>query len=1384
MKKILSSLAMLVLGLGLNAQVDIGSGATGSTNIAIPVECYYGYTYSQMIYTAAEINASGTITSLKFYKSGTGLANSSDWTVYLGHTSTSTFATTTSWEAVSGLTQVFSDSVVQVGNEVTVTLTTPFVYNGVDNLVIAVDENQSSYDGSSDDFYCSARAGNTAITYRDDSNNPDPASPPTATYLQSYIANVELGGITQTCPTLSGLAANNIGSTSADLDWTAGSGATTEVEYGTSGFTLGTGTASTVTTNTLNVSTLSAITSYDFYVRDICGAGDTASWAGPFAFTTLCAVYTPTFTEDFTNYLPGCWEEFQGVLGATNTIVTNATSSSWVADGFANSGSTGSARMEIWSTGKDEWLVSPSIDLGTGAVAYQVDFDAALTYYSTTAADVLGADDTLAIVISTDNGVTWNTSNILKVWTAGSEPSASGDYTAISLAAYTGVVKFGFYAASSVSGGDVNVYIDNFEVKPIPSCSQPLNLSISNLTSTSADASWTLAAANSVVEYGASGFTLGSGTTMASTTGSVSITGLMSNSPYEFYVMDSCGVGNVSGWSGPFSFTTDCQIYTPTYLEDFATYTFSVLPTCWEEAQGVLGATSTSFTATSSNWTSDGFANNGSSGSARMEIYSTGRDEWLMTPSIDLGTGTVAYQVDFDAALTYWSTTAAGVLDADDTLALVISTDNGVTWNTSNILKSWTAGSEPSALGDYVVVDLAAYTGIVKFGFYAASSVSGGDVNVYIDNFQVRPVPACPQPLNLSISNLTTTSVDVNWTVGAANSIVEYGMSGFSLGTGTSVASTTGSAPLTGLTSNSSYEFYVMDSCGISDVSAWSGPFSFYTGYCTPAPSSQDGDGITNVTLGTINNTTGSEAGFYGDYSSMSSDVLQGVTQTIDITFSTGYSYGTKIWIDWNNDLVFDNATELVYTGLSGAANPSTLNASFVIPPMTAIGSYTVRIGGTDNDSGPSGPCYSSSYGSFEDYSINVIAPCSVTFTDVQTVCDAFTWTDGSIFTASNNTATYTVISSVAGICDSVYVLDLTLNVVTSSSITEVSCGTYTAPSGNTYNSTGTYYDTIVNSNGCDSVITIDLTVNNTFSNLTEVVCDQYTAPSGNVLDSTGIFTDTILNTAGCDSIITIDLTVNYSQNITIFGLGCDVYTSPSGVDYNASGTYTELFTTPAGCDSTVYVEVTISNSYDIDLDVTGCESYISDGGVTYTTDGIYSEVFTSIAGCDSVINYNVTITNTDLNITQNQGVLLTSDENGAGVTYQWLDCNDNNAPIAGATGQTYTATLNGDYACEITKNTCVSITACYTVSNVSVNNINSSISIYPNPSNGLITIEIENLNEFNQFKVIDLSGKVVFESNINSNKTNVDLVGLSKGVYLIQLVNEKEVQTKQLIIE
>lgn len=144
----------------------------------LPVNTYYNYTYSQMIYTAAEMGGAMNITKIAYnYAGNNPLTSKNNCVIYMGNTSQSSFSGTTmsAFVPFGQLSKVYEGSLncVQGWNEIV--LDSVFAYNGTDNLVIAIDDNSGDYDGSSYRFYCTTTgSAYRSLTYYSDNNNPDP----------------------------------------------------------------------------------------------------------------------------------------------------------------------------------------------------------------------------------------------------------------------------------------------------------------------------------------------------------------------------------------------------------------------------------------------------------------------------------------------------------------------------------------------------------------------------------------------------------------------------------------------------------------------------------------------------------------------------------------------------------------------------------------------------------------------------------------------------------------------------------------------------------------------------------------------------------------------------------------------------------------------------------------------------------------------------------------------------------------------------------------------------------------------------------------------------------------------------------------------------------
>jgi hypothetical protein len=206
------------------------------------------------------------------------------------------------------------------------------------------------------------------------------------------------------------------------------------------------------------------------------------------------------------------------------------------------------------------------------------------------------------------------------------------------------------------------------------------------------------------------------------------------------------------------------------------------------------------------------------------------------------------------------------------------------------------------------------------------------------------------------------------------------------------------------------------------------------------------------------------------------------------------------------------------------------------------------------------------------------------TGTDTRTECNSYTWIDGVNYTSSNNTATFNIVGGAASGCDSLVTLDLTIINSATGTDTRTECNSYTWIDGINYtssNNTATFNIIGGSANGCDSLVTLDLTIINSVTGTdTRTECDSYTWIDGiNYTSSNITATFNIIGGAanGCDSLVNLDLTINSSSSSTQTETALDSYTWPvNNQTYIQSGTYTAVITNAAGCDSTVTLDLTM----------------------------------------------------------------------------------------------------------------------------------------------------------------------------------------------------------------
>ena len=210
-----------------------------------------------------------------------------------------------------------------------------------------------------------------------------------------------------------------------------------------------------------------------------------------------------------------------------------------------------------------------------------------------------------------------------------------------------------------------------------------------------------------------------------------------------------------------------------------------------------------------------------------------------------------------------------------------------------------------------------------------------------------------------------------------------------------------------------------------------------------------------------------------------------------------------------------------------------------------------------------------------------------------------------------------------------------------------------------------------------------------------------------------------------------------------------------------------EIFITGYSSEEIIKIYKNISCEPVFGTDIqTACISYEWIDGNIYTESNTTATFVYTVDNCDSIVTLNLTINTVNTDVTQT-GTTLTSDATGA--TYKWLDCNNGNEVIAGATNQVFEVTENGSYAVEVTENGCVDTSACFTVTTVGIETYNQSVfKLYPNPVNNILTVVSQ--EDINQIEVYDITGKLLETINPQSTEITLDFSSYQEGVYLIKV--------------
>ena len=354
-------------------------------------------------------------------------------------------------------------------------------------------------------------------------------------------------------------------------------------------------------------------------------------------------------------------------------------------------------------------------------------------------------------------------------------------------------------------------------------CTKPTNLYATEITPTTAKLGWTAGGSETSwnIEYGLSGFTQGNGTVVSDlTTNSYTISGLNFGTNYQFYVQADCGGTNgTSAWVGPYSFTTLCGVISSfPYSNNFDNLT--AFPACF--SQKTSSSASVTFRT-----------NGGSNSTACIEMnYGNSGDCYFILPQTDVLINTLQIGFYFEDGAV--CTMKAGYFDA----SLTTFTETG----SATVARG----------GQNVAFDFGGITGLTGTERIAIKYVAGGNwYNGRLDNLTLSQI-TCYKPKNLTASNITTSGATLGWTTGASETAwnIEYGVSGFTQGTGTTAAVTSNSYSVSGLNFGTNYQFYVQANCGGTDgTSSWAGPYSFTTACdaISSFPYTQDFNNVTSL---------------------------------------------------------------------------------------------------------------------------------------------------------------------------------------------------------------------------------------------------------------------------------------------------------------------------------------------------------------------------------------------------------------------------------------------------------------------------------------------------------------------------------------------------------
>lgn len=384
-------------------------------------------------------------------------------------------------------------------------------------------------------------------------------------------------------------------------------------------------------------------------------------------------------------------------------------------------------------------------------------------------------------------------------------------YAQANLSSYSGdTIKFRFKGSSSLYYGDIA--IDNFSINTI-SCNRAENLVATPVSTSSVSLAWQSGgASNWQIEYGPAGFTPGTGTFVSTSSNPHVINGLGDSITYEFYVRDSCGVGQVGYWSKPVRGGTFCNLISAPWYEDFdgaewvhgpnGLQAGNALSNCWSR---------------NNEYTDFGTENSFVGPAPRIGNYLRAQGQFdtavarVISPWVYIPDSLYVPQLKFHYHSYGW-----------DVINFRIRLDTGTGFLPQTYVQF---GRQQIYNYDPFKVDsipLSAYSGdTVRVMFIG---VSGGiDAAFSIDEISIAPDLStyCEAPDSLAIIDTDVFEATFSWQSAKPTSNVELLLKGQSPGSGVYFSNISSPYTFTGLIPDTTYIVRLQDSCKANALSSW-----------------------------------------------------------------------------------------------------------------------------------------------------------------------------------------------------------------------------------------------------------------------------------------------------------------------------------------------------------------------------------------------------------------------------------------------------------------------------------------------------------------------------------------------------------------------------------